>query len=181
MDFMYAVTIGSAFPKIEAIGFTYWLWALLFLLVVIVEDFFLYTTQVKPHSADATAFSLFALLFEMSVLITWFLMVVSFQARPRVFLACYAAYFTLKWSAGFFHCRSASLLSTRIFHRNHTFFVPILAALCLLYFARPVTSESRQLWIVIVAAYIFSTVAWWLITPRSTTDAEHSPHSTGNA
>ena len=84
MDFLYAVVVGTAVPRIDRVELSFLSLGTAFLLLVILEDFFLYQTQVGPLTRSRQRHPLAALPFEVAVLAVWYLLFVAFPAQPRL-------------------------------------------------------------------------------------------------
>jgi hypothetical protein len=163
VDFMYAIVVGTAFPLVAPVDLSFRFFGLLVLLLVILEDFYLYHTQIAVH-ADRALTSFSALVFEISILLAWYLAAVSFPARGFTFLFCMAAFFSLKWLAGFSHFASLQQLSNWRFHRNHSFCLP--AACCLILGIATGGAEltSPFQWVPLVTSWFIQVCIWWTIT-----------------
>lgn len=117
IDFMYAIVVGAAFPALSGdrldlsnIGF----WSILFLLSVVLEDYYLYETQIVRHQ-QAGDVPLMALLFEIVILVSWYIAIAAISsatastpasnvaANVAWFLSAFSAFFLLKLFAGVAH------------------------------------------------------------------------------
>ena len=164
VDFMYAIVIGAAFPLIAPLEQSLRFVGLLFLLVVILEDFFLYHTQVATVTVEE-AKTFRALLAEIGVLLAWYLSAIAFPASVRAFLLAFAAFYLLKWLAGLAHFSSLRQARSWRFYRTYSFFLPVLVSVILLYWHDEV-SAFPVLWIIAALASVIQMAIWWLITKR---------------
>ena len=112
VDFMYAVTVGAALPRINDTVLhlnSPVLWGVVFLLAVFLEDFYLYHVKVVPHLSDPHNWRGFSL----SVLIigTWYLTQAAFPNNVSLFLASFAV---LLFSQDYRRALAQSELCTRL-------------------------------------------------------------------
>ena len=163
VDFMYAIVVGSAFGAVPPLELSFRFLGLLFLILVILEDFYLYHTQiVGRREAQVPSFS--ALVAEIAILLVWYLAVISFPDSPASCLLCFAAFFALKWLAGVAHFAKLAKLRSWEFRRNATFLVPMVVAVVI-----ALTGGNRDLsfvgqWLPVTAAWVFHVTTWWGVT-----------------
>ncbi|MGD0539038.1 MAG: hypothetical protein ABSC03_15490 [Verrucomicrobiota bacterium] len=111
VDFIYAVVVGSTFPFLAPFDASFRLIGLLFLIIVILEDFYLFHTQIAGKVSDAPT-SFWALVLELLILVLWYLAVLSFPLSSRPFLLALALFYFFKWLAGVAH--NAKLASSTV-------------------------------------------------------------------
>lgn len=185
VDFMYAIVVGSALPLLNSehldlhdVRF----WGILFLLLVILEDYFLYETQIAPFQKPGKV-SPVALFFELAILVTWYLSAVAVSAaanRTGWFLCAFGGFFLLKFLAGVAHWTGfyRSLAKGVRFYRslgrgiwesivtNFAFWISILAAFGILLRCEQAQMGWRML-LTLFIAWVFTLIMWW--TSRSWT------------
>lgn len=166
-DFMYAVVVGVAFSDIKISDPIRLLLPTFFLLVVVLEDFYLYQTQVKPHTDVFNFTSFSSLFFEVGILLAWFLSYLSRATEGRQAFICYAIFFFLKWFASVKHLSSAVAAGkASIVHRDHLFLVSTAGASCLSVLVQPSAIGPYSIslsdgWIVLAVLWLLQTVVWW--------------------
>lgn len=165
VDFMYAIVVGSAFPLIAPLEMSFRFFGLLFLLLVVLEDFYLYHTQiVAPSQAHGSSF--LALVVEMCILLAWYLGAIAFPENPRVFLTAFAAFFALKWLAGLAHFAALRELRTWRFYRCFSFLIPLAGCVVVLFVGGDGRLSSPSISGTVAGAWALQTAIWWSVTKR---------------
>src|SRR6476659_3111195 len=105
-DFMYAVVVGVAFSDMhlfdKAATFQS-IFVTFLLLIVVLEDFYLYQTEVKPYTNVFKFQGFSSLFFEVSILLFWYIAFAGrIEARVASLLAL-SVFFFLKWAASAKH------------------------------------------------------------------------------
>jgi hypothetical protein len=175
VDFMYAVVAGDVFSKLvdPKLDFTTLkFWGILFLLAVFLEDYFLYETQIAPH-LQAGDINLFALIFELLILLVWYLSASCFESQPYHFLGMFLGFFCLKFAAGLSHwtkihgsvwggfCDSHNL-------RNLAFFIPVAVGIVQWLWTKDPQMSAGKL-VVLVISWAIMVLIWWGTLPKSAT------------
>lgn len=165
MDLLYAAVIGNSLQLLhpEAINAKFLFG--IFLLVVILEDFFLYYADVAPENPDAEGLSFLGMLSEISVLSAWFFAFQAFTADNWHFIFFLMVFFALKTWAGFVNCLVSKTLLSLKFGRELLFLisVSVLAWIGLTPQATP-PSESGALLLWIAGSWAAQTILWWGLT-----------------
>jgi hypothetical protein len=178
VDFMYAIVVGSALPllndkhlDLSDVPF----WGILFLLIVILEDYFLYETQIAPFQKPGKVNPI-ALFFEVAILVSWYFsaLAVSVGATRTIwFLCAFGGFFLLKFLAGVTHWtgffwslgdfRFPRSLLKGLWEStvtNFAFWISILTVLGIL-----LRSEQAELgWqmlLTLLIAWVFTLIVWW--------------------
>src|ERR1043166_8935502 len=128
VDFMYAVTVGAALPRIDKDALDIHspvAWGLLFLLAVFLEDFYLYHAKVVPHLQGKFP-SARGFILAMLIIAAWYVSQAAFPAKPRLFLVSLAVFFLLKLFGGLL-MKKANYPSSQ----DWVFLLPIIAAFAL--------------------------------------------------
>ena len=102
VDFMYAVTVGAALPRLDEKVLCVdnpVLWGLLFLIAVFLEDFYLYHVKVVPDLSGRPKARGFIL--AMLIILAWYVGQAAFPSKPRLFLVSFGLFFLLKGLGGF--------------------------------------------------------------------------------
>ena len=168
-DFIYAVVIGVAFSDIELLSTPAVLGITFFLLFVVLEDFFLYQTQVKPHIDIFNFTSFSSLLFEVSILLSWFL---SFLARVKsdhIAFSFFALFFFFKWFASMKHLKNAP--QKWVIHRDHLFLISVLTGITFSIVKIPYATIWGEIpinWILTALLWLAQTLAWWSLVKHYT-------------
>jgi hypothetical protein len=162
VDFMYAVAVGAALPRLDERVLCVQsplLWGLLFMIAVFLEDFYLYHVKVLPHlRGEFPHWRGFIL--AMLIILTWYLSQASFPSRPRIFLGTFAFFFFLKLLGGLL------MKPTQYPSRRDTLFLfPIVVAvvLIILYQYGCFSSHVGHLLVVLVPAWFVAVILWWLM------------------
>lgn len=163
VDFIYAIVVGTTFALVPPVDLSFRFFGMLFLILVVLEDFYLYHTQIAVY-ADQNVPSFSALVFEISILLAWYLAAMSFPAKSKAFLFCFSAFFVLKWLAGFAHFTSLGQLGNWRFHRNHSFIIPASIGIMILLFSAQSISVSLSKCILLALGWIVQVSIWWTVT-----------------
>ncbi|SRR6266436_1033152 len=168
VDFMYAIVVGAALPLLspEHVSATDSVfWGVIFLLVVVLEDFLLYTTEIVPYQESV---QFFPLVFEIGILFSWYLSAVAIPKHPIIFFRSLACFFLLKYLAGIVHWSTIRKPRPNPFTRpesarNLAFFIPAGLAIFISRHYEPALMSSTAL-LPILAAWLAAVSIWWKAT-----------------
>lgn len=163
VDFMYAIVVGAVFPVIAPIEMSFRFFGMLFILLIVLEDFYLYHSQVAVHEKHDKKLTFGALVFEISILLAWYLAAIAFPNQPRPFLFAISGFFILKWLSGLCYWGALKMLGDWRFLRNTTFLIPTVVCLYFALWKTP-NLEEMHTWILVAFAWIIQTIIWWIIT-----------------
>ncbi len=158
---MYAVTVGATLPRLEERTLhsnNPLLWALLFMVAVFLEDFYLYHAKVVPEAMGFPHWRGYIL--TMLIIISWYLSQVAFPSNPRLFLLSFALFFLLKLLGGI-------LLKPTHYpvRQDFLFLFPIVAAFVLAFYSECgfFKSHPGRLLMVLAPIWLLTVVLWWAI------------------
>jgi len=174
VDFIYAIVVGTAFGLVPPVDLSFRFFGMLFLILVILEDFYLYHTQIAVY-ADQNMPSFSALVFEISILLSWYLAAMSFPTKSKAFLFCFSGFFLLKWLAGFAHFTSLRQLRNWRFHRNHCFFIPASFGIILLFSTQSITNDLEK-FILLAIGWFIQVSTWWIVTKQMENKQQIKPN-----
>lgn len=166
VDFMYAIVVGSAFPLVAPLELSFRFWGMIFLVIVILEDFYLYHSQIAIHDNSKKTISFPALITEVSILLSWYLATIGFPKEKISFLIAFSAFFLFKWIAGFAHWISLKKTLDWRSKRNFTFLIPVIVCLILLFLSKNQKLNHPLIWGSILTAWGLQTFMWWTITNK---------------
>jgi hypothetical protein len=176
-DFIYAVVIGVAFADIKLTAGVPALILTSFLLVVVLEDFFLYQTQVKPLTEIFRFTTFSSMVFEVGILLSWFLAFLSRdEPSPNLSFGCLSAFFLLKWLASAKHLSSTPTTKRWVLHRDHLFLMSVIAAVALILTGARLDLNVCSVridgaWPIYGAVWLVQTLLWWyVVRAHSTTE-----------
>jgi hypothetical protein len=170
VDFMYAVTVGTALPRVDEKTLHLCnplLWALAFLITVFLEDFYLYHVKVVPNLKSFPRWRGFLL--AMLIIATWYLAQAAFPTNQLLFLMSFATFFLLKMLGGVF-MKDTSYPSAQ----DAVFFLPVMAAILLAVLAKCLSLPShpgRSIEL-LAPVWLLTVLLWW-----SMDDSEVAPVS----
>jgi hypothetical protein len=165
VDFMYAVTVGATLPRIDE-KVLHWcdplLWALVFLIAVFLEDFYLYHAKVVPYLQGFPQWRGFLL--AMLIIGTWYLSQAAFPSNQTLFLMSFAAFFLLKLMGGFL-MRVTSYPS----RKDSVFLLPVITAFVLAFLSQCLSLSSHPGRVILVLApvWLVTVLVWWSIDDRA--------------
>jgi hypothetical protein len=165
VDFMYAVTVGATLPRLDE-KVLHWrnplLWALVFLIAVFLEDFYLYHAKVVPQLKSFPSWRGFLL--AMLIIGTWYLSQTAFPSNSTLFLVSFAIFFLLKLGGGIF-MRLTSYPS-RI---DVVFLFPAMTAFALLFVSECLSFDAHPARMIMVLApvWLVTVAAWWIMDNRA--------------
>jgi hypothetical protein len=162
-DFLYAVIIAVAFSDLKVSTVDLQLCVGSFLLVVVLEDFFLYQTQIKPR-IDLYKFASFrSLFFELAILLAWFYAFKRADDSSIAAMLGLASFFLFKFGATAVRLPKAAAKDRPFLYRDFTFLIPVIgySGLALaLYYGACHLSETGA-WVVGALIWVVQTAAWW--------------------
>lgn len=158
-DFMYAVVIGVAFSDIKLSDSWPALFATLVIIVMIVEDFYMYQTQVKPLVGVFRFWTLRSLLFEMGMLLSWFLAFLSRRESLASAIVCVGIFYFLKWLPSVLRIRTTEKSKRWVLHRDHLYLITVACAVLL------ATKYKNFLgsYIILLVIWLIQTALWWIV------------------
>jgi hypothetical protein len=171
VDFLYAVVVGSTFQFLAPFEVSFRLFALLFLILVILEDFYLFHTQITAEVPNARA-SFLPLVLELSILIAWYFSVISVTTSARICLLAFASFFLLKWLAAVAHRRSVGQLRGWRLHRSHAFLIPSFVSFLLAWLFGRGPLNHPLVCVAVIMSWGFYVLIWWSITREHETEDE---------
>jgi hypothetical protein len=119
VDLFYAVVVGGSFNLIADVT-DYWnVAAKIFLIIVVLEDWFAYYTFVIPNIVETQRYKLYSLIMEFAILMSWYLSVASLNSgisvRHHLFFWI-SVFFVIRFITGFrAHWIRATLYSRESF------------------------------------------------------------------
>jgi hypothetical protein len=158
-DFMYAVVIGVAFSDIKLGDSWPVLLATIVLLLMVLEDFFMYQTQVKPQVGVFRFWTLRSLFFEVGMLLSWFLSFLSRKESLRGAIVCIGLFFFLKWLASALRISTTEKSKRWVLHRDHFYLMTVLCAIVLAF----LYPNFFGTYIILGAVWLIQTFLWWLV------------------
>lgn len=173
VDFMYAIVVGSAFrliapPPDKPLELSFRFLGILFLLLVVLEDYYLYHTQIlkpsQPHQSSLSDF--WVLVLEIGILLAWYLSTIAFPANPKVFLAAFSTFYALKWLAGLTHFAATAQLRSWRFYRYFSFFIPLTGCVGILFVDADGGLISPLVLGLLAGAWFVQVAIWWTVTKR---------------
>jgi hypothetical protein len=166
VDLFYAVVVGGSLGLIGNVDDYVLVAARLFMIVVVLEDWFAYFKFVVPNIVQKQRYTPYSLIMEFGILVSWYLSVVSLSSNAdrhyHLFLFI-PIFFLIRFLAGFrAHFRRGTV-------RTKEFFSEFLYAIhALIYFRLFLMCYWGELpfwsafgWFVL--AYLILTIIWWTI------------------
>jgi hypothetical protein len=86
VDFIDAIVIGAVFTSIAPVEISFRFFGILFLLIVILEDFYTAHTQLATLGTPQIALRFPPLVVELAISLFWYLSAVAFPERKSAFL-----------------------------------------------------------------------------------------------
>jgi hypothetical protein len=160
VDFMYAIVVGAVLPLINS-NHLQWdivFYSIGFLIFVILEDYFLYETQIARFQV-AGVLSPVGLFCEIGILLCWYLAAVSVPDHPLWFLSSFSLFFLLKFSAGWAHWKKWRWESTR----NFAFLLPFVTSIWIVGCHVP-ESLTGLIILKLLGAWLVMLAIWWTVT-----------------
>jgi hypothetical protein len=164
VDLFYAVVVGSAITlilptqKIDAILVQ------IFLMVVVLEDWYAYYRHVLPvHSIRGTDIGFFSLMVEFGILLSWYLAFTSVPDHIETYLKMFALFFGIRIFAGMVIYRKKGTVVSKGVLRDFVFFLAVGSAISLLVLRNWGWIDDGWIHALLVGAWILQTAAWWLL------------------
>ena len=188
MDLLYAAVIGNSLQLINPSSLGASFLFSLFLLLVIIEDFFLYYADVAPENPDAEGLSFLGMLSEVTVLGAWSFAFQAFASGSWNFVLFLFIFFILKTLAGFVNCAVSKSLFSLKFARE-LLFLATAGVLVWIWLQKPALApaQSESLLAILAGTWLVQTILWWAITKffrtrdgkKAILDLETAPHFGG--
>jgi hypothetical protein len=165
VDFMYAVTVGATLPRLDE-KVLHWcdplLWALVFLIAVFLEDFYLYHVKVVPYLKGFPKWRGFLL--AMLIIGIWYLSQAAFPTNETLFLISFAIFFLLKLIGGVL-MRVTAYPS----RQDAVFLLPAIIAFALVFFSECLSLPTHPGRIILLLApiWLLTVAIWWLTDDRA--------------
>jgi len=175
VDFIDAIVIGAVFSNVAPLEFSFRFLGMLFLLLVILEDFYLAHTQLATLHAPIIAQRFPPLVIELAISLSWYLAAIAFPAKKGPFLVAFSCFCLFKWLAGFIHWRALRMLSAWQFRRNYLRLLCVVVCLCVYLFTGDTKLKRPKVWGPIALAWITQTAWWWRITKSNDAKEQRRP------
>ena len=123
VDLFYAVVVGGSFSFISDVNDWSAVAMKIFLIVVVLEDWFAYYTFVLPNIVERQRYSLYSLSMEFLILMSWYLSIASLNSTgdqlKRWLFACLGVFFFVRFFTGFkAHFERSTLASREFFSES---------------------------------------------------------------
>lgn len=164
VDFIDAIVIGAVFSSIAPLESSFRFFGMLFLLFVILEDFYVAHTQLATFKTPIIALRFFPLVIELAISLSWYLAAMAFPKKKDAFLIAFSCFCFFKWLAGFVHWGSLKMLSNWKFKRNYLNFICVVVCLWVLLMSGNNKLRRPRVWIPIALAWVTQTASWWVVT-----------------
>jgi hypothetical protein len=164
VDFIDAIVISAVFSNIAPLEFSFRFFGMLFLLLVILEDFYLAHTQLATLHAPIIAHRFPPLVIELAISLSWYLAAIAFPAKKGPFLVAFSCFSMFKWLAGFIHWRSLRMLSAWQFKRNCLCLLCAVVCFWVLFLTGDTKLRHPKVWGPVAFAWVTQTICWWRIT-----------------
>lgn len=158
-DFMYAVVIGVAFSDIKLSDSWPSLFATLVIIIMILEDFYMYQTQVKPLVGVFRFWTLRSLAFEIGMLLSWFLAFLSRKESLVSAVVCIAIFYFLKWFASALRIPTTVKEKRWVLHRDHFYLLTVACAIALAIAYR----NFLGAYLILGLVWLIQTASWWAV------------------
>jgi hypothetical protein len=163
VDFLTAIVIGSAIQLMAPLSVSFKFFALLFLSFVMLEDFWIYHTQIAKHDPrDQESFSI--LVIQWAIPLTWYLAVIAIPDSPRPGLFSFGLFYFFKWLGGFTYYRHVQQIHHPLSHRIWTFLVPMVTCFFLCFRCHTLGFAHPAIWASVLCAVVFQISVYWWIT-----------------
>jgi hypothetical protein len=167
VDLFYAVVVGGSFNLIANVDDWVTVALKIFLIIVVLEDWFAYYSFVLPNIVQKQRYTLYSLSMEFLILMSWYLAVASLNsdqdAQKKWVFACLAAFFLVRFWTGLRAHWRRSTLKTREFFSECLYFLQacITSSLYFLNIKGCVTIVEGLL--LFGTSYVILTAVWWSI------------------
>ena len=184
---MYAIVVAVAFSKLSSPEVSIAFVGPLFLIVVVMEDFFLYQTQVKPLLSAESKFHVQHLVWEGGILLSWHLAYVSLPNQTSNFIVLYGLFFLIKCRAGvnrWFNVIVTNIWKNKVHrlpidwsaqtHREHVFLISVATCVAIFLMRRGVIDiaalpsldlfENDGMWFPLFVTWVIQVGVYWWVT-----------------
>jgi hypothetical protein len=160
VDFMYAVSVGTAMPRVNSANLSLSnseFWGVWFFIAVFLEDFYLYHTRVAPvtegHLPSPVEF-----IVEILIIAVWYVAQISFPTHPKWYTSGFGLFFGTKLVASMVLAHSVCHIGA-----NWAFLIPVIVGFGL---AKHPKSRWKSL-AFMCSAWLVTITLWWAIDPYS--------------
>ena len=165
VDLFYAVVVGGSLQLILDVNDYISVAIKLFMIVVVLEDWFAYFSFVLPNIVEKQRYTLWSLSMEFGILVFWYLSVVALNSEHRHhhLFSLIAGFFFLRFVAGFrAHWRRSTLYTKESFsefiYLIHSLFYFGIFFGC--YYGKILFLPAFELFVIV---YLILTFIWWVI------------------
>jgi hypothetical protein len=167
VDLFYAVVVGGSFSFIS--DFSDWaaIAMKVFLIIVVLEDWFAYYTFVLPNIVERQRYSLYSLSMEFSILMSWYLSIASLNSTGDILkkwqFLWLAVFFFVRFFTGFRAHWKRSTLASREFFSESIYLFEAAVNVVLFYFCFTECVTVTHAFAAFVVVWAIATSIWWFI------------------
>lgn len=162
VDLFYAVVIGSAVPAIIVEGDLYSSIFKFILIVIVLEDWFMYYTTIIDFYKEVRDFKFKSLMFEFSILASWNFSFSYYGKDTFLFLLFFGLFFFIRFLAGMSFYNLIRQKEKWRWGREYTLLLPALGSLLIILFG--IESLTKELIsIILIMVWGIYTLLWWKV------------------
>lgn len=164
-DLLYAVVVGGSFGLIQDLNDYVLVAEKVFLILIVLEDWYSYFRFVKPVIVDAQRYTWYSFLAEFVILMSWYLAIVALNSpmRQNGMFLCIAVFFLFRFITGVrFHYKRRSLGSVQGITEFFYLLQAIISAATFWVVSIPQATFGHA-FIVFAIALVVITAGWWII------------------
>jgi len=166
-DFFYAVVVGSAFTLILPSQSLIEVLVRIFLMIVILEDWYAYYRYVLPiYIEKKLGIDFLSLLMEFAMLLFWYLAFTSVPNSMNGFLIMFGLFFLGKLVGGMMINREPNKFFTWKVDRDFNFLFSILTCVLFLVLKSINCISDILVYLVVGTAWLLQTLLWWRMKPK---------------
>lgn len=166
VDLFFAVVIGTSFSLIKLDNELIDILAKLFLILVIIEDWYGYYMYVVPVDTSQKKYNLLSLIIEFSILISWYFTISSTPDKILLYSIFLSIYFFLRFLGGLIMFIRRMVIF-KYFVKEFSFFAPILLVWYAYLAIKNGCYSNHSIYILSFIGWLIHLTIWWLYRKSS--------------
>jgi hypothetical protein len=161
VDLFFAVVIGTSFSIIKLDNDLIDILAKLFLILVIIEDWYGYYMYVVPVDSAQEKYNLLSLVIEFSILISWYFTISSTPDKILLYSIFFSIYFLFRFLGGLIMF-IRGMVKFKYFVKEFSFFAPILLVWFAYFGIKAGCFSNQSIYILSFIGWLIHISIWWL-------------------
>lgn len=165
VDLFFAVVIGTSFSLIKLDNSLIDILSKLFLILVIIEDWYGYYIHVVPVDSKQKKYNILSLIIEFAILTTWYFTISSKSDEIFLYTLFFSIYFFLRFIGGLIMFLR-KMIEVKFLYKGLSLFVPIILVWCAYYYSTSGYFQNYFVYILSFVGWLIHLVIYWFFKKK---------------